>query len=218
MQPLHTTSTPSLPSATRVRFLPWAVTALVSGLAIYGWGSSYSWQLTRLTTYQLFPLLGLLAFSIMWSHYMAGAMRRTFLHGARLETYFRSTGYVVLVAIVLHPGLLIYQRFRDGYGLPPRSYETYVAPSLAWITLLGTVCLLTFLAFELHRWFRNKPWWHYVANASDAAMLGIFYHSLRLGSQLMSGWFKDVWILYGCSLVAALIFKYSYTFTHRNPA
>jgi len=186
----------------------WTMVILVSAVAIYVWGSSLRWQFTDLSAYQFFPILGLLAFSIMWTHYITGFLRRTFSLTNTLTAYYRYTGYVVLVAIVLHPGILIYQRFHDGFGLPPGSYESYVAPSMAWITLLGSVSLLIFLAFELHRWFKNKPWWKYVVGAGDVAMLAIFYHGLELGTQTHVGWFRVVWYFYGIVLVLVLIPKY----------
>lgn len=193
---------------TSTPLVAWSLTTVVAGLAVYVWGSSFSWQFSGLTLYQVFPILGLLAFSIMWSHYMAGFMRATFLRDTDMGRYFDWTGYVVLVAIVLHPGILIYQRFRDGFGLPPSSYESYVAPGMAWITLLGTVSLLTFLAFELHRRFKHRSWWKYVVSAGDVAMLAIFYHGLELGTQTHIGWYRVIWWFYGVTLLARLAYTY----------
>lgn len=187
----------------------WALGFSVSLLAFVAWGDDNSWQLGHLSPYQIFPLLGLLAFSLMWTHYIAGTMQDLAgLPAERLRPYFRLTGYAVLALICLHPGLLVYQLFRDGYGLPPGSYERYVAPGLGWVTLLGTASLAVFLAFELHRIWGRKPWWHWVVDASDAAMLAIVYHSLRLGSQLQMGWFRYVWWFYAITLTAVLLRKY----------
>ena len=77
------------------------------------------------------------------------------------------------------------------------------------VTLLGSVSLLAFLAFEFHRWFADRPWWKYVLMASDAAMLAIFYHGLRLGSQLHGGWYRGVWWFYGITLLLLIIRKHS---------
>lgn len=187
----------------------WSLSVLVSILAIVVWGQSFNWHLA-LDAYLLFPVLGLVAYSIMWSHYVAGAAR-SLLHieESALRQYYRITGFVVLALICLHPGLLIFQRFRDGYGLPPHSYETYVAPGMGWITILGTASLLVFLAYEFHRKFGKRPWWHFIAEAGDVAMLAIFYHGLRLGQQLQQGWFRYVWWFYGITLVAILIRRYT---------
>jgi hypothetical protein len=187
----------------------WLLGLGVSALAVIAWGSSNLWQFGHLSTYQVFPLLGLLAFSLMWTHYIIGTVRE--LAGVppeELRSYFRWTGYAVLILICLHPGLLIYQLFHDGFGLPPGSYERYVAPGLGWVTLLGTASLLVFLSFELRRIWAQKSWWHWVVDASDAAMLAIVYHSLRLGSQLQHGWFRAVWWFYAISLTAVLLRKY----------
>ena len=189
--------------------IPWILSSVVAAVAIYVWGSSFNWQFSGLSTYQIFPVLGLLAFSLMWAHYMTGLMRRTFLKGVNLSQYFNWTGYVVLVAIVLHPGLLTYQRWRDGFGLPPGSETGYVANGMAWIVVLGMTSLLVFLAFEFRRWFSHKKWWKFVPMAGDIAMIAIFYHGLELGTQTHIGWFRTVWWFYGLSLIGVLIFTYS---------
>lgn len=191
------------------QLMAWGSSAVVAAIAVVAWGQTYDWQLTPASNYMIFPLLGLLAFSLMWSHYAASSLRLAMnVKPPALSRYFTATGWAVLLLILLHPGLLIYQRFRDGYGLPPNSYLSYVAPSLRWVVFLGVVSLLAFLAFELRRWYDKKSWWPYVAGAGDLAMLAIFYHGLRLGGQLQQGWFKTVWWFYGASLVIFLIHKY----------
>lgn len=197
-------------------FLPWMLTGVVSLLAICAWGQSFGWDSRAINGYQFFPVLGLLAFSIMWTHYMVGVVKRTTFKDVPLAEYFRYTGYVVLAAIVLHPGILAYQLFHDGFGLPPGSYLRYVGPSMDWVVLLGTASLLAFLAFELHRWYARRSWWKYVIVAGDAAMLAIFYHGLRLGSQLQGGWYHVVWWFYGITLLAALAYKYVLVLQHRR--
>jgi hypothetical protein len=186
----------------------WSLTALAAALAIIVWGQSFNWHLS-FDAYLIFPVLGLAAYSIMWAHYMAGTMRELFsIDKDALKQYYRLTGFAVLALICLHPGLLIYQRFMDGFGLPPHSYETYVGPGLGWITLLGTASLLVFLAYEFHRVYGKRSWWHFVTEAGDLAMLAIFYHGLKLGLQLQHGWFRYVWWFYGITLVAVLIRSY----------
>ncbi len=203
------TSSPTVSKpAVWCQIFAWSLSFVVCLLAILFWGHDYGWKLLPINNYVLFPLLGLLAFSLMWSHYVAYALRQMLgLKPAALSYYFKTTSWAVLVLICLHPGLLIFQRFRDHAGLPPGSYESYVAPGLGWVTLLGTVCFCVFIAFEFRHIFRGRWWWHYVVDAGDAAMLGILYHGLRLGQQL-HGWFLDVWWFYAVVLVAVLARKY----------
>lgn len=203
----------SLTTTRRVQLVQigaWLLSGLVTTLSIVVWGQNYDWQLSQVSSYQFFPVLGLLAFSLMWAHYVAGAAREMLgVDKQVLRPWLRYTGYAVLICLFLHPGLLIYQLFRDGAGLPPGSYVQYVGPGLGWVAMLGSVSLLVFLAFEFHRVFGQKSWWHWVADASDVAMLAILYHGLRLGSDLQQGWFTVVWWLYGIVFIAILIRKYT---------
>lgn len=187
----------------------WVLAGLVSLLAIITWGQSFAWQFNGLSTYSLFPLFGLLAFSLMWTHYVSGAVRRLKrVEKSAIQQQLTFTGYVVLVLILLHPGLLIWQLFRDGLGLPPGSYSQYVAQGNAWVVMLGTISLLVFLAYELKPWFHERSWWHWIARAGDVAMLAIFYHGLRLGTQTQFGWYQWVWWFYGVTLVTSLVVIY----------
>jgi hypothetical protein len=196
-----------------VRRLPiaaWLLGILVLAVAVVAWGDTWRWQLGSLTTYQVFPLFGLIAFSTMWAQYMVAAASQYLRPDAEvLHPYFRLTGFIVLAAIVLHPGLLVWQLWRDGFGLPPNSYlQHYVAPGLHLAAVVGTVSLLLFLAYELRRKLGDRPWWRYMDYLVDLAMLAILYHALRLGTQTQGGWFRGVWFFYGATLAAALAYKY----------
>jgi hypothetical protein len=196
-------------SARNLNLMAWFLSAAVAILAFVAWGQRVAWQLTQISTYELFPLFGLLAFSLMWSHYIASAWR-TYSNAPKgaLHAYFEVTSLAVLVFILLHPVLLIWQLWRDGFGLPPGSYKAYVGPALVWVVLLGTISWLVFLAYEFHRKYGDQDWWRYVQYASDVAMFAIFYHSLRLGSNLQQGWFRYVWLFYGLTLAGTLVYQY----------
>lgn len=202
-----------------IRAKAWTVSGLVGLLAIVAWQDNLKWQFSNLTTYDWFPLFGLLAFSLMWAHYVAAYFRDSAgLAPEALAQYFRITSYVVLICLLLHPGLLIFQLFQDGAGLPPGSYQNYVAPGLAWVVTLGFISLGVFLAFELHRVFKDRSWWHWVADASDVAMLAILYHGWQLGSSFQVEWFKKMWLLYGFILIILLARKYYLRITKKTPS
>lgn len=193
----------------QLQIAAWALSALATSASFIAWGQLYNWRLGSLTTYQYFPLLGLVAFSLMWSHYIAAALRRhSGIDGAILKSYFEATSAVVLVAILLHPGLLIWKLWQSGSGLPPSSLKAYVGEALYVTVLLGGIALTAFLAYELRRYLGGRSWWRWVQYASDAAMFLIFYHGLRLGSHLQSGWFRYVWYFYGVTLILSLVYMY----------
>lgn len=190
-----------------LQIVAWGMSSTAVILAVAAWGQDNSWRVE--SSYQLFPLFGLLAFSLMWSHYVAAALRLHFkLDRAVLKTYFETTSLGVLAAILLHPGLLAYQLWRDGLGLPPGSELNYLGPDMMIYILIAMISLVVFLAYEFRRIYGQKPWWKYVQYASDAAILLILLHSLKLGSQLQTGWLRTVWYFYGLSLAAALSYIY----------
>lgn len=201
----------------QLQAVAWSLSAVVVILAVVAWGQSYKWPFGNLSTYIVFPVLGLTAFSLMWTHYIMALLRM--LHGYDrdvLHTYAEVTSFVVLICILLHPGLLSWQLWRDGLGLPPGSEWKFVGHSLQVAVTLGMISWFAFLAYELRHWFVKKNWWKYVQYASDIAILLIFYHALMLGSQIRHGWYRGVWWFYGITLVASLIYIY-YSKLHVRP-
>lgn len=194
-------------SEKQLKTFAWGSSIVVAALAIYVWGAGLSWQLYPISSYTLFPLFGLLAFSLMWSHYIVSAVRTYFGKDKGITAqYFEVTSWIVLGAILLHPSLLIWQLWRDGMGLPPGSYINYVGPSLRFAVALGSFSFLIFLAYELRHKFGKRSWWKYVQYANDVAMFAIIIHALRLGSHTQDDWFHYVWLFYAATLAIALAY------------
>jgi hypothetical protein len=140
----------------KLRIVAWSITIVAVFLAFMAWGQSLSWHIFGTSTYVLFPIFGLMAFSVLWSQYMAIALRQWSKQAAdSLTHYFNITGWLVLVFILLHPGLLVWQLWRDGAGLPPQSDLGYVAPSLKFFVILGMINLTVLLLFELRRFLAH---------------------------------------------------------------
>jgi len=186
--------------------IAWLTTTITLLAAFAAWGQYLQWHLLGLSTYQIFPLLGLLAFSLLWSQYMMLALQKFWqTESEMLKQYFKMTGWAVLATLLMHPTLLIWQLWRDGFGLPPESYiRHFVAPGLGWVAVLGMISLCIFIVYELWRLFGHRSWWRYVVYAADLAMVAVFYHGLRLGDQLQTGWFPVLWICYGTCLIVAI--------------
>lgn len=193
----------------RLQIFAWKLSIISVVLAVVAWGQAFNWKFSVVSSYLLFPLLGLVAFSLMWAHFVAGAVRSYVgADKAVLKDYYQITSVAVLLAILLHPGLLIWQLWRDGAGLPPTSTGNYVGSAARWALILGIISLIIFLAFELHRIYEDRKWWKWVNYASDAAIIMIYFHALRLGGTLMGGWYRWVWYFYGITLAAALLYSY----------
>lgn len=195
----------------QLRLRAWILSLGVSLVAIIVWLQSLNWQLDGLSTYKIFPVLGILAFSLMWAMSVVRFVRiRLGIKASELKNYYRSISYAVILLVVLHPGLLVWQLMRDGFGLPPGSYlDHYVAASLKWAATLGTIAFFVFVAYELRYKFKNRPWWKYIEYVQGLGLAAIFYHSLQLGGQLQRGWFRFVWYFYGVSLLIILLDLYT---------
>src|SRR5688572_6258095 len=136
--------------ARQLQIFAWAISIGSLVLAVLAWGSAFEWDFDNVSTYLVFPLLGLVAFSLMWAHFVAGVVRRLMgVEKAVLHDYYEITSVAVLLAILLHPGLLIWQLWRDGEGLPPGSTYSYVGTTARWALILGVISLIIFLSFEL---------------------------------------------------------------------
>lgn len=197
----------------RFKIFTWAlgVAVVVAGLA--------AWSATRLVDgeigrYELFPILGITAFSLMWTHYVSDALRRKLGYDdSVIRQYFKITAWIVLVCILAHPLLFYVQLYRDGLGVPPESYlMVYTDAVSRFALILGTLSLFAFLAFELHRKFKDASWWRFVEYANVVAMFAIFYHALRLGGEVASGWFRVLWFFYAITLAIAI----AYTYAHKS--
>lgn len=181
----------------------WGLGFIVAVLAIITWYQHISGPISQLSVYEIFPVFGLLAFSLMWSHYIVGAVRTYYgVAKEKFATYNQTTFMLVLIALLLHPGLLTWQLWRDHFGLP----VDYVAPDMRLYVVLGQIALIAFLVFELQRFYSDRAWWHWVERASDVAMVLVLIHAFNLGTSLIDGWFKLIWIFYGLTFVGAIAY------------
>ncbi len=185
--------------------LSWGLVAASIMAVTFAWGDLLGWEVGSLSPYQWFPLFGMIAWTVMATHYYLGALR-LMQPGLSRPPYFKQiTGYIVLGALLLHPGILAIAQFQNGEGLPPSSYLAYVGDSMRLAVMLGSVSLLTFLSFEiLERLKSNKTIdknWKYVSLAQAVAMGFIWFHAVKLGSHVSSGWVYWMWVVYGLALL-----------------
>jgi hypothetical protein len=189
--------------------IEWLLAAfvVVSAAAVWYQGRELD---ESITIYDVFPPLGLMAFGLMWTHFIMGALRRYSEAPKRTrDVYMIVSMGIVLALIVLHPGLLWLGLYLDGFGLPPVSYLTAYQTQLLAV-LLGSLGLTIFLAFELKRWFGRKKWWRFIEWAQIIGMTAIFFHALQLGNELRTDWYALVWWLYGITLLIAIIYTVIY--------
>jgi hypothetical protein len=191
---------------TRHNVIEWSIGGLAVVLPVVAWFSSV--DVSALTLYDVFPPLGLIAFGLMWTHYIMGALRRYFgAKQATADSYMTVSMGIVLGLIILHPLLLWIALYNDGFGLPPGSYMQAYESQLPLLAL-GTIALLIFLAYELKRFFGGKRWWKYIEYLQIIGMVAIFIHAIGLGNELRIDWMMAGWIFYGITLLFSFIYSF----------
>ncbi len=158
---------------------------------------------------QLFPLIGLWAFGLMWSHFLVAGLKRRWPEAIDYRFYYQFTGVVVLALILLHPGLLIYQGQINDFDA-----VDYVGRNRHFYVLLAYFAISVFLLYEVVDRFRQKSavqrYWPLVKAFNIAAFVAIYFHSIFLGQHLQNGWLRSLWLFYGLSAVVFIIDSYAH--------
>ena len=157
----------------------------------------------------LFPYLGIVAWTTMWTHYSGGLLRRHWTQLTPSTIYARTTHVLVTVLILAHPLLLANAQYAATNIRPPQSFENYVGVGAMIAVTGGLIALFIFLSYDLYRMLQSRPFWRrqaWVVSILQAmAMALIFWHGLRLGQHLSSGWFRYWWLALGVVLAFGLI-------------
>ena len=184
------------------RYRAWILFTLVSIISIILWLMTLSGNVR--STYQFFPILGVLAWTTMWVHYVAGPIGKS----ADGKRFTKWTEAVVLLLILAHPSIFLIQRFIDTGLLPPESYVSYVGPLRAWAVVIAIAALITFLLYEVLKRFRSRlikrAIWPYFSLFQAGAMIAIFVHGFTLGTSMNSAYFILWWIFLGVILLPCL--------------
>lgn len=190
------------------RWFPWILALIIIGTTKLLWIQNYGFKLPT-DLYVLFPYLGILAFSFMWTHYAIAEVRRINPKLPKNELYSKVTGILVFILILSHPGLLALAQYQNGAGLPPGSAYAYVGKMGASAVTLGIIAWFLFLSYDVFDRIKNRPFvknnWWLVNITQSVAMLLILKHSFELGSDIQSGWFKTYWTVLGTLLLPLII-------------
>jgi hypothetical protein len=184
---------------------PWLLFVIVVTIPFIAWGGAQEWDLSKLLTLSAFPLLGLWAWGIMWTHYVLECLRNLSEKFQNNAAYQKISGVLVLLFLFLHPGLLALQQFRLTEKLPPDSYFSYVSSSQEVFILFGIISVLIFLSFEVFNRIKETPFmqrnWRWVSLSQMVAMTLIFFHGLGIGSILESPSLELYWVALGVLLI-----------------
>lgn len=173
---------------------------------LYVWAHPLS-SLADMSLYELFPVFGLLAFSIFWLQIMALGFEPLLHFSAK--PFLRWSGHAFMLFVLLHPFLLAVAQLNNQFGLPLQSFYTYVPARLTLYLNFAIIAFIVFIVTELSFWFSNvawvKKWVVPLEYLNYVAFYLIFWHSLHLGQHLQSGWLLGIWWFFAITALPIIV-------------
>ncbi len=170
-------------------------------LATTTWAGSIGSAISAL---EVASLLGVLAFSLMWVHYVIDVVAPQGEAASHDFQYYLSRG-AVLLAIVTHPLLVNWYLVSQGFGYPPTSYEGLLGAA-AWVVILGWLALFAFVSFELRG--KLSQYMPQILYANIIAMFLVLIHGFVAGMFVINGWYAWVWLFYLVTFSAIAVYRY----------
>jgi predicted heme/steroid binding protein len=186
----------------------------VIGLALGAWLQATNGTSNLLS---IASLLGVLAFGLMWVHYVADAIDPR--EACTTDMQYTVSRIVVLLAIVAHPLAVNAYLLQNGFGFPPASYDVLL-DGKAWAVLLGWLAFIAFVLFEVRgKLARYK---RHIMHVNALAMGLVIIHGLVAGLVLMPSWYRYVWwamaLVYGVVITRHYLSYYAGNAVRRGVA
>lgn len=162
----------------------------------WSWGGSLP--------FSLFPIFGILAFSLLWLHVAGAAIEDWVKKYVDFEWFIENTSLPILILMLSHPLFLLIGAQFDIRGIFASYPSTYL-----WIGIFGLILLLTYdigRAFKKHDFFVRN--WDRILFISTIGFVLIFFHSINLGHDLESGILRIIWFFYGITGILSAVYVY----------
>lgn len=166
--------------------------------------SARNWSLDDTIIYNLFPIFGVLAFTILWLHVISGVFEERLKELINFDLYVRRTAWIVFVGIIMHPLLALFAfdfsfwNIFDVYGRLP----IFLAIT-AWFLLI---------TYDIGRLLQQKEFfvlhWRKILFISTIGIILSFFHSILIGGDLQVGPLRVLWIFYGSTAILASIYNF----------
>lgn len=175
---------------------------------IYIWYLNADFVWDKLVLFEVFPVFGLIAFSVMWLHIVGGAFRRQLESAVDFQKFVDISSAVVLVALLLHP-ILLFIALNSSGTLDP---YIYVTSGDEYLITIAFVAWFVFVGYDVLKKFKGREiiskHWEKIKLVSTLAFFLALIHSLGVGSDLQNGTLRLVWCFYGISAGIATIYSY----------
>jgi hypothetical protein len=166
-------------------------------------GSATEWAMDSSFLVNLFPLFGLLAFSLLWLHAISGVFEPWLRKNFNFDSFVDATARLILVSIILHPLLfLIVLKFHVA-----DLWRTGIYIRLA---IIGWLLLII---YDIAKPLKKKydffvRHWNTILLISTFGFLLTFFHSIGIGDDVQQGPLHIVWLFYGVTAIIATTYTY----------
>lgn len=163
-----------------------------------------SWQDSSLLI-GIFPIFGLLAFTLLWLHSISGVFEEWLREKFDFDAFVHWSAWVILVSIILHPLLLLILVDFQFLAI----FEGHVLE--IGLGLAGLILLLTYdvgKSLKKYEFFSRN--WTKILVVSNLGFILTFFHSLMIGSDLQTGFMRYLWIFYGVTAMASIVYTYGF--------
>lgn len=185
------------------------------GIILFGWlavlvplicrTQSIQWTPETNWIQNIFPMFGLLAFSLLWLHSISGAFEPWLRKHVNFDVFVSRTATLILIAIILHPLLLLIDmRFslQDTF--------LYYGKTAVWLGIIGWLLLISYdITKPFKKYAVVAKRWNSILIISNIGFVITFFHALKAGSDLQSGFLKYLFIFYGVTAIICLIWTYA---------
>lgn len=162
----------------------------------------------------LFPLVGLYAFTLVWTQLILGSSaapwRKIF---PAITKIHRRVGTFTFLFALLHPGLMILAFGPDFLGY------RFLDPTLTLFAYAGTIAILiiSLTALTAIFWRVNfiRRYWRTVHYLNYVTFALVWYHSWNIGSDVQTTNLKWLWLFFGTSAIFSLTWRLLRSFSRK---
>jgi hypothetical protein len=152
----------------------------------------------------IFPIFGLLAFTLLWLHSISGVFEERLREIFDFDSFVRWTALAIFMSILLHPILLLFT-IKFNVGLLFSGDSTPI--------ILGIIGLALLLTYDIGKMLKKYEFfsknWTAILIVSNIGFIFTFFHSIKIGSDLQTGFMRWLWIFYGVTAIISIFYTYA---------
>jgi len=180
-------------------------TLAIGGAAFLSWAEPFKGRLWPMSPYAISPLFDMLASAFACLVVYMLAVRSVSPEPKQPRPWLlRLLTILFICVLLLHPGTLFWQLWRDGYGLPPLSYMHFYTPDQQWPIVIGTLGYGLVFGVALVTIKRARMPGKALTGTLLIGIISMYVYAL-LANVFIVEWYRPIFIGYGAAAALALL-------------